>query len=110
MTVKQAISLGLLCGVALGAAACVGVLVWTGERLTDARARAYDEGLERARAQEVAKREKVSGRFNEALLDENRRLMLKIEAAEEALTKLADRADLPADAQAAISDTLEVLK
>ncbi|MCC7509094.1 MAG: hypothetical protein IT464_06940 [Planctomycetes bacterium] len=109
MTNKQGIGLGLLCGIALGTMACVGVLVWSGSQLKESQKAAYEAGIKAANSA-AGNQDAISVKLNDGLMQENLRFANQMTAAREALQPLAARTDLPADTREAVDKALKALE
>ncbi len=109
MQAKQALGLGLVCGLVVGALACVAALIWTGGRLTEAQADAYDLGVEDGFKKAQQERSLVHDKFNEMVLDDNERLTGVFDQVSEQIAPLAEREDIPEDARGTLRDALKKL-
>lgn len=109
MTNRQGIGLGLLCGVALGVVACVAVLIWTGERMQEAQAEAYEAGLDTGIQRMRGEGNAIRIAMNEGLLQSNEDMSAQIDEAIKFLEPLASRNDLPEEAKVGIQAALGAL-
>jgi hypothetical protein len=109
MGTKQAIGLGAICGLAVGALGCMGVLLWTGGQMKDAQAEAYDQGVQYGFARAQKERSLVGDEFNTMVIEQNERLDGAITKVRDALGKLEGRADLPQDVQATVAELMKEL-
>jgi flagellar biosynthesis/type III secretory pathway protein FliH len=109
MTTKQGIGLGLLCGIAVGVAGCVAMLIWTGERSKAAQADAYQQGRAAGFTQARGEGQAISLMLNEGLMQSNEDMSAQIDEALKLLKPLSERDDLPEGAKEAISSALETL-
>jgi flagellar biosynthesis/type III secretory pathway protein FliH len=106
---KQAIGLGAICGLAVGALGCMGVLLWTGGQMKEAQSEAYEQGVQYGFAKAQKERSLVGDEFNTMVLNENERLTEAFTKVRETLGQLDGRADLPEDVQTTVAELIKEL-
>jgi hypothetical protein len=108
MSPKQGILLGLTAGLVLGLGLTLGVLIWASARMEEREQAEYRRGL--SEGVDALRRDSggIGASLNEMVIEANRALHDRMEAAAKKLTEI-DADDLPEAAKRAVESALEHL-